>query len=132
MPFPRCGATQPASILGMMGLLILITLLFLPITGRAMEPAGQPPLPENFSMFSLGIGVYQKYLSPVLDSNCYMEPSCSVYAKQALTEYGPGLGLLLTVDRLLREANEERTSPLIRKGNNLKLYDPPQSNIWWK
>ena len=61
-----------------------------------------------------------------------MEPSCSVYAKQALTEYGPGLGLLLTVDRLLREANEERTSPLIRKGNNLKLYDPPQSNIWWK
>ncbi len=61
-----------------------------------------------------------------------MLPSCSAYAKQALSEYGPFLGLLLTIDRLFREANENQTSPLVRQGDNIKLYDPPSANVWWK
>jgi putative component of membrane protein insertase Oxa1/YidC/SpoIIIJ protein YidD len=61
-----------------------------------------------------------------------MLPSCSEYSKQALSEYGPWLGLLLTVDRLFHEANEDRTSPMVRSGAQLKLYDPPSANVWWK
>ena len=97
-----------------------------------MEPCCLPPPGESSSLFSLGIEGYQKFLSPVLDSRCYMLPSCSTYARQALAEYGPFLGLLLTVDRLFREADEDQTSPLVRQGDQFKLYDPPSANVWWK
>jgi putative component of membrane protein insertase Oxa1/YidC/SpoIIIJ protein YidD len=111
---------------------LIVSFLTLPLSGFAMEPSGTSTVPEASSLLSLGIGGYQKFLSPVLDSNCYMQPSCSAYAKQALSAYGPWLGLLLTVDRLFHEANEDRTSPLIRQGKRLKLYDPPAANVWWK
>ncbi|MBA4394940.1 MAG: hypothetical protein C0407_15415 [Desulfobacca sp.] len=104
----------------------------LPYSGFGLEPSPTFPVPETSSLLFLGIEGYQKFLSPVLDSKCYMQPSCSAYAKQALSEYGPWLGLLLTVDRLLHEANEDRTSPLVRQEKTLKLYDPPAANVWWK
>lgn len=108
---------------------LFLLLLALPRPGYGLEPS--PPL-EPSSLLSAGIDGYQKFLSPVLDSKCYMLPSCSAYAKQALSEYGPFLGLLLTIDRLFREANEIQTSPMVRQGDNIKLYDPPSANVWWK
>ena len=110
---------------------LILFLLAFPIKGYGLEPS-QPPPSESSSLLSAGIEGYQKFLSPVLDSKCYMLPSCSAYAKQALSEYGPFLGLLLTIDRLFREANENQTSPLVRQGDNIKLYDPPSANVWWK
>ena len=102
-------------------------------TGYGMEPSPVPPSPADpSSLLTMGIEGYQKFLSPVLDSKCYMFPSCSAYAKQALDEYGPFLGVLLIIDRLFREANETQTSPLIRQGETFKLYDPPSANVWWK
>jgi putative component of membrane protein insertase Oxa1/YidC/SpoIIIJ protein YidD len=112
---------------------LLIVLLFIsPQEGQGIEPSSVPPPAESSSLLSIGIEGYQKFLSPVLDSKCYMLPSCSAYAKQALSEYGPFLGLLMTIDRLFREANEDQTSPLVRQGDNIKLYDPPSANVWWK
>lgn len=111
---------------------LIVALLTLPISGHGLEPSSTPSDPDTSSLLSLGIEGYQKLLSPVLDSNCYMQPSCSVYSKQALSEYGPVLGLLLTIDRLFHEANEDLTSPLVRQGKTVKLYDPPAANVWWK
>jgi uncharacterized protein len=108
------------------------------IIGLFMTPAGFGQDHEASrsldtpSFLSLGLEGYQNLLSPVLNSKCYMLPSCSEYSKQAIAEYGPLLGLLLTIDRLFHEANEDRTSPLVRKGDQLKLFDPPSANVWWK
>ena len=114
------------------GLLILL-LLSLPFEGYGLEPSPALRPPADIpSLLSVGIEGYQKILSPVLESNCYMLPSCSAYGKQALSEQGPLLGLLLTVDRLFHEANEDQTSPLVRQGGKVKLYDPPSANVWWK
>ena len=112
--------------------LLIVMLFILPQEGKGIEPSSAPPPLESSSLLSVGIEGYQKLLSPVLDSKCYMLPSCSAYAKQALSEYGPFLGLLLTIDRLFREANEDQTSPLVRQGDKVKLYDPPFANVWWK
>ena len=57
--------------------------------------------PISLSFSSL-MFVYQKWLSPQISSNCYYEPSCSVYSKMLIQEYGPIKGLLSSADRLMR------------------------------
>jgi putative membrane protein insertion efficiency factor len=51
------------------------------------------------------IGVVRGYrllLSPWLGSACRFEPTCSVYALQALDRHGAAAGSYLTVHRLMR------------------------------
>ena len=56
-------------------------------------------------MQSLLMGVvkaYRIFLSPWLGSSCRFEPTCSVYALQALQAHGAGVGSYLTIARLGR------------------------------
>jgi uncharacterized protein len=48
------------------------------------------------------IRVYQKLLSPLLPATCRYYPTCSAYAYDAITRYGPGKGTLLAIRRILR------------------------------
>ena len=48
------------------------------------------------------IRVYKKLLSPLLPPACRFEPSCSMYAIEAIETHGPLKGLALAVRRLLR------------------------------
>jgi putative membrane protein insertion efficiency factor len=61
------------------------------------------------------IGVYKNFISPLLPPACRFLPTCSQYGVQAITEFGPSKGSILTAWRLLR------CSPLGGKG-----YDPPK------
>lgn len=61
------------------------------------------------------IGVYKNFISPMLPPACRFLPTCSQYGVQAITEFGPSKGALLTAWRLLR------CSPFGGKG-----YDPPK------
>jgi putative membrane protein insertion efficiency factor len=45
---------------------------------------------------------YRLFLSPWLGSACRFEPTCSVYALQALQQHGAGVGSYLTLKRLGR------------------------------
>ena len=45
---------------------------------------------------------YRLFLSPWLGSSCRFEPTCSVYALQALERHGAAAGSYLTVRRLVR------------------------------
>ena len=45
---------------------------------------------------------YRLLLSPWLGSACRFEPTCSVYALQALERHGAAAGTYLTVHRLMR------------------------------
>lgn len=53
------------------------------------------------------ITFYQKIVSPLLHqllgvkSGCRNHPTCSVYAKQAITHYGVGKGSLLSLRRII-------------------------------
>ncbi len=59
------------------------------------------------------IRAYQVLLSPLLGSNCRFQPTCSQYAYEAVTRYGPCKGSYLALRRLLR------CHPFCRGG-----YDP--------
>lgn len=61
------------------------------------------------------IGFYKKFISPLLPPACRFVPTCSQYGVQAITEFGPSKGAILTAWRLLR------CSPFGGKG-----YDPPK------
>lgn len=46
------------------------------------------------------IRAYQYVLSPWLGLHCRFQPTCSCYAIDAITEHGPGRGLVLAIARL--------------------------------
>lgn len=47
------------------------------------------------------VKIYQYCISPFFPKACRYEPSCSVYAVEALRKYGPLKGSYLTAKRLL-------------------------------
>ena len=67
------------------------------------------------SSMIMAIGFYKKWLSPILPPACRFLPTCSQYGVQAIKEYGPSKGVLLTAWRLAR------CSPFGGRG-----YDPPR------
>ena len=46
--------------------------------------------------------LYQRFISPALPRRCKYEPTCSLYAAQALREFGILRGLVLATWRVLR------------------------------
>jgi putative membrane protein insertion efficiency factor len=48
------------------------------------------------------VQAYRLLLSPWLGSSCRFEPTCSIYALQALEIHGAGVGSYLTLRRLAR------------------------------
>lgn len=48
------------------------------------------------------IRIYKLVISPVLPPSCRYYPTCSAYAIEAITKYGPFKGLLLALGRLIR------------------------------
>ncbi|NLK59987.1 MAG: membrane protein insertion efficiency factor YidD [Treponema sp.] len=48
------------------------------------------------------IRLYQRFLSPLFPPSCRYHPTCSSYAYEAITKYGPAKGLYLAVRRILR------------------------------
>ncbi len=54
------------------------------------------------ALLSAPIRLYRAVISPLMPPNCRFEPSCSVYALEALKIHGPVKGLWLTARRLSR------------------------------
>lgn len=48
------------------------------------------------------IRLYQKFISPLLGSNCRFIPTCSQYSIEAIKKYGSIRGTYLSVRRLLK------------------------------
>jgi putative membrane protein insertion efficiency factor len=48
------------------------------------------------------LAAYKRFLSPLLPRACRFEPTCSVYAKEAVQRHGLARGARLTAWRLLR------------------------------
>ena len=45
---------------------------------------------------------YKKIISPYLSSQCLYEPTCSIYAQDAVREHGVFKGIRMTFSRLAR------------------------------
>jgi putative membrane protein insertion efficiency factor len=57
-------------------------------------------LPSRFAIALLH--GYKRFVSPLLPRACRFEPTCSVYAREAISRYGLGRGGALALRRLFR------------------------------
>ena len=48
------------------------------------------------------IGLYRRFISPLIGPRCRFTPTCSAYGLEAIQKHGPWKGGWLTVKRLLR------------------------------
>jgi len=53
-------------------------------------------------ILDLIIRAYQYFISPMLGSRCRFTPSCSQYAREAISERGATMGVYLSVKRIGR------------------------------
>lgn len=87
--------------------------------GKSVDDDSEPLAEQEESVMSAAmiatIGVYKNFISPLLPPACRFVPTCSQYGVQAIKEFGPSKGVVLTSWRLLR------CSPFGGKG-----YDPPK------
>lgn len=95
----------------------------------ASAPRNEDISGKNFFIGS--VRFYQRNLSPVLGGRCPMDPSCSRYSIQAINKHGAFLGLIMTADRLLHEADETRYATAIVRENKVTFSDPVENNDFW-
>lgn len=67
---------------------------------KRLSFAGLKNVPKTMLMGL--VKAYRLLLSPWLGSACRFEPTCSVYALQALQQHGAMMGSYLTLHRLVR------------------------------
>lgn len=84
----------------------------------------------NIGAFLLSF--FQEHISAVDGDRCPSIPTCSSYGVMAFKKHGFFMGWLMTVDRLIREADEGSFSPLIYHNGRVKILDPVENNdFWW-
>jgi uncharacterized protein len=49
-----------------------------------------------------GLGLYKRFVSPLLPSACRFAPTCSEYMMEAVDRYGAARGVTMGLRRLLR------------------------------
>jgi len=75
--------------------------------------------------------VYQNFISPLDGDRCNMYPTCSQYSVQAIRKHGPVIGIIMTSDRLIHEADEQRLSPASKVGDHYRWLDSVENNDYW-
>ena len=75
---------------------------------------------------------FSKAISPVDGDRCPSYPTCVAYSMEAYEKNGAFMGTLMTVDRLLHEADEAQFSPTVNVYGVNRIYDPVSANEVWK
>lgn len=94
------------------------------------EERGHAGLPAK-ALLS-GVTFFADYISRVDGDRCPMMPTCSSYSKEVIGKHGFFIGITMTADRLIHEANEMEYAPVVRAGDKNRFYDPVGNNdFWW-
>lgn len=78
------------------------------------------------------IFIYQKLVSPQLNTNCQFHPSCSEYCKQAIIKYGFFKGYVMGIERLMRCNRRAREYPypvVDTEKRGRRMLDLPEDNL---
>lgn len=93
-----------------------------PLVQRAAQPTARlEPSPGGGP--ALLFVLYQGLLAGSRGTRCPMDPSCSRYARAAIGEHGPLVGLALAADRLARCGRDLHQYPLVRSPQGVARAD---------
>ena len=105
--------------------------LGVPKTEDYLRIVHQTP-PQSGSPLAKGLlELWRTVLSPLDGPRNGMAPANSLYARQAIHRYGTPLGMILTADRLLHEANERSRVRYIHENGQRRYVDPLEHNTYW-
>jgi hypothetical protein len=93
--------------------------------GRHLEQAHHDNPGLRFAL------LFRDYISAVDGDRCPSIPTCSSYSAEVFRKYGFFKGWIMTVDRLIHEADEGNYSTLVYRDGKIKILDPPESNYIW-
>jgi hypothetical protein len=75
---------------------------------------------------------YRTVVTPIDGPRCAHLPSCSAYAREAISRHGV-VGLWLAYDRLLRgtQSSSARQLPVTLQGGRIVFVDPLEESTFW-
>ncbi len=77
------------------------------------------------------VSFFRDFISRVDSDRCPSLPTCSSYSIEAFKKHGYFLGWLMTVDRLIHEADEGQVSLNVYHNGRLRVLDPVDNNDYW-
>jgi putative component of membrane protein insertase Oxa1/YidC/SpoIIIJ protein YidD len=104
---------------GLAGASLAVAMLWQSFTVQAVTPKG------------IAIHFYQHVLRQLDGRSCPSYPVCSVYARQAINQYGLLLGSWLALDRLIHENDDLQHGIWHEFEGEKRLYDPLSRNDFW-
>lgn len=94
---------------------------------RRAKPISVAPLSQQYA--TLWLKAYRDGARRLLRSKCPFHPTCSAYSQQAIHDQGLCKGLVMTADRLMREADElDRVPHRHVPGRGMCALDPVAAN----
>lgn len=92
----------------------------------------QPTAEGNGGALQTFLRGFFQAVSNVDGDRCPMTPTCSTYSLQAMARHSLILGWIMTVDRLIRESDEQRYCPWVLMDGSWHCLDPVEANdAWW-
>lgn len=95
-----------------------------PVAAARESSDGPAALPLRWALRA-----YQASVSRVDGDRCPSHPTCSAYAAEAMLRHGPLLGIVLTANRLIGEADEAAFAPRIRIDGAWRIYSPVEDDL---
>ncbi|MFO7535379.1 MAG: membrane protein insertion efficiency factor YidD [Kiritimatiellia bacterium] len=78
------------------------------------------------------LAFYQNWMGVISRSHCRMDPSCSNFSIAAIHKHGSAIGIMMTADRLLHEADEQKQNRFVISSGLASCPDPVSNNdFWW-
>lgn len=103
-----------------------------PLSDRSPQAGKEGPSKSKGNLGAWLTSVYGKTISRVDSDRCPSIPSCAAYSGMAFKKHGFFIGWVMTVDRLIHEADERSVSPVVYHRDRLKVLDPVKNNdFWW-
>jgi len=101
-----------------------------PVTSSQTSVREREPETSSIKLVFLeAIELFQKRISPIDGPRCGFSPTCSAFGHQAIRDYGPVRGVMMTADRLMRDTVLTELGPGYIVQPDGRIFDPPSANL---
>jgi len=116
---------------GALAAILIAASPFGPFPSRGHPVTREGKVPQS-DFFEVAYAFYSAFITPIDGPRCMHRPTCSRYGLLAVREHG-AVGLLLTLDRLMRDENSSalrRLKSFVDEGG-IHFVDPVEESSFW-